>query len=132
MPPDRLFIVAVDGGAASGKSSTSRAVSARFHLLHVDTGSYYRSITHRLLKLGVDPADETAIETALADIKLGTKVSSGSADLVIDGEIPGNEIRSPEVNKNVSAFAAQPVVRAFLLQTINDLWHQCLMPGGLR
>jgi cytidylate kinase len=116
MPPDRFFIVAVDGGAASGKSSTSRALGARFHLLHVDTGSYYRSITHRLLKLGVDPSDEAAIEAALANITLGTMVSGGSADMVIDGEIPGDEIRSPEVNENVSAFAAQPVVRAFLLQ----------------
>lgn len=116
MPPDRFFIVTVDGGAASGKSSTSRALSARFHLLHVDTGSYYRSITHRLLKLGVDPSNEAAIEAALANITLGTKVSGSSADLVIDGEIPGNEIRSPEVNDNVSVFAALPVVRAFLLQ----------------
>jgi cytidylate kinase len=116
MPPDRFFIVAVDGGAASGKSSTSRALSARFHLLHVDTGSYYRSITHRLLKLGVDPSDETAIGKTLAGIKLATKVSGRSAELVIDGKVPGNEIRSPEVNENVSAFAALPVVRTFLLQ----------------
>ena len=40
-----FIIVAIDGGAASGKSSTSRALSERFHLLHVDTGSFYRAIT---------------------------------------------------------------------------------------
>lgn len=116
MPPYGFFIVAVDGGAASGKSSTSRALSARFQLLHVDTGSLYRAITHRLLRLGVDPSDETAIRAALANIALDTKVSGGSAELMIDGAIPGDEIRSPEVNESVSAFSAQPVIRAFLLQ----------------
>jgi len=115
MTPDSFFIVAVDGGAASGKSSTSSALSARFNLLHVDTGSYYRAVTHRLLKLGVSPADTKAVAAALAGIRLDTRVSSRTAAMSIDGQVPGDEIRSPEVNENVSAFAALPAVRAFLL-----------------
>lgn len=115
MPSEPFFIVAVDGGAASGKSSTSRALSERFNLLHVDTGSYYRAITHRLLSLGVDPADEAAVAAALARIQLDTRIMGRTAVMVIDGQIPGSEIRSPEVNESVSAFAALPPVRAFLL-----------------
>jgi len=116
MQSDGFFIVAVDGGAASGKSSTCRALSARFGLLHVDTGSYYRAITHRLLNLGVDPSEPHAVEAALARIDLGTRVADRSAAMVIDGNTPGDEIRGPEVNANVSAFAALPEVRAFLLE----------------
>ena len=40
-----FIIVAIDGGAASGKSSTARTLSERLHLLHVDTGSFYRAVT---------------------------------------------------------------------------------------
>jgi cytidylate kinase len=40
-----FLIVAIDGGAASGKSSSSRLISERFNFLHVDTGSFYRAIT---------------------------------------------------------------------------------------
>lgn len=115
MPSEPFFIVAVDGGAASGKSSTSRALSERFNLLHVDTGSYYRAITHRLLSLGVDPTDEAAVAAALARIQLDTRIMGRTAAMVIDGQVPGTEIRSPEVNESVSAFAALPSVRAFLL-----------------
>jgi cytidylate kinase len=116
MPPKGFYIVAVDGGAASGKSSTSRALSARFNLLHVDTGSYYRAITHRLLTIGVDPSDLEAVENALAKITLDTRISDDSAEMILDGNAPGEEIRSQVVNDNVSAFSALPVIRAFLLQ----------------
>ena len=116
MPPKGFYIVAVDGGAASGKSSTSRALSARFNLLHVDTGSYYRAITHRLLTIGVDPSDLEAVEKALAKITLDTRISDDSAEMILDGNAPGEEIRSQVVNDNVSAFSALPVIRAFLLQ----------------
>jgi len=116
MPPDGFFIVTIDGGAASGKSSTSRALSIRFHLLHVDTGSYYRALTHRLLGLGINPSDGPAVRAALAGISLHTNLAAGTAEMVIDGKTPGMEIRSPEVNESVSAFAALPEIRAFLLQ----------------
>ena len=48
----QFFVVAIDGGAASGKSTTSRALAERRHLLHVDTGSHYRAVTLACLKAG--------------------------------------------------------------------------------
>lgn len=116
MSPGQPFrIIAVDGGAASGKSSTSRAISRRFHLLHVDTGSFYRALTHRLLQTGVGPENENRVRQALAALSLDTRVDGQTALLVIDGSVPGDEIRSPEINAAVSAFAALPAVRSFLL-----------------
>ncbi|MBC8009015.1 MAG: (d)CMP kinase [Burkholderiales bacterium] len=52
-----FLIVAIDGGAAAGKSTTARALSARFNFLHIDTGSYYRALTAELLRLGVNATD---------------------------------------------------------------------------
>ena len=45
-----FLIVAIDGGAAAGKSTTARALSARFNFLHIDTGSHYRAITAELTR----------------------------------------------------------------------------------
>ena len=113
--PAGFIIVAIDGGAASGKSSTSRALSERFHLLHVDTGSHYRFVTQQLLARGVPADDEPAVETALRFLSLGTHVAGRSAVIEINGAGPGEEIRSQVVNENVSRYSALPAVRRFLL-----------------
>lgn len=110
-----FIIVAIDGGAASGKSSSSRALSERFNLLHVDTGSFYRAITAEMLRRRVDAQDLTAVNAALREIRLGTRVDGRSARMEIGGQVAGDEIRSGEVNDHVSYFAAIPEVRTALL-----------------
>ena len=116
MNPGNFLIVAIDGGAASGKSSTSRALSARFNLLHVDTGSFYRALTAELLRAGAAATDPGAVEQALARITLGTRLEGRSALMEVGGRVvPEAEIRGAEVNAHVSHFAAVPAVRAFLL-----------------
>jgi cytidylate kinase len=115
MPPLPFIIIAIDGGAASGKSSSARALSERFHLLHSDTGSYYRAVTAELLRRGVPPEDPAAVRTAVSALALGTRVSGSSAQIEVDGRIPGEEIRGPAVNAAVSHFAAVPELRSALL-----------------
>lgn len=113
--PSRLLIVAIDGGAASGKSSTSRALAARFNFMQVETGFHYRAITAEMLRLGVRSDDPAQVEHALRELSLETRVEGQAAWLEINGRRPGDEIRSPEVNAAVSHFAALPAVRARLL-----------------
>ena len=115
MPASSFIIVAIDGGAASGKSSSSRALSEQFNLLHVDTGSFYRAITAELIRQGVAAADHVAVKGALAGLPLGTRVEGRSARMEIAGRVAGDEIRSREVNEQVSHFAAIPEVRTALL-----------------
>jgi cytidylate kinase len=112
-PP--FIIVAIDGGAASGKSTSSRILSERFNLLHVDTGSYYRALTAEMLRRGVLAADLPAVQAALASLKLDTRLSGRSAQLEIVGRVAGEEIRSREVNDHVSHYAAIPELRTALL-----------------
>lgn len=112
-----FIIVAIDGGAATGKSSTSRNLAARLNFMHVDTGSHYRSITYALLQNGALPQDPTKTKEILNKLTIETQVSEQMARLIINGTIPNEaEIRSPEVNASVSQFAAQPAVRDFLFQ----------------
>ena len=110
-----FIIVAIDGGAASGKSSSSRTLSERFDLLHVDTGSYYRALTAELLRLGLKPDNLPAILAALPGLRFGTRLNGRSAEMEIGGRVAGDEIRSREVNDQVSHFSAIPELRAALL-----------------
>src|ERR1700684_923837 len=111
MAGNPLIIVASDGGAASGKSSTARVLSERFNLLHADTGSYYRAVTAELLRRRASPPDIDSVKAALAALRLGTRVEGRSALIEIAGRTPSDEIRSPEVNDAVSHFAAIPELR---------------------
>jgi len=111
-----FIIVAIDGGAASGKSTSSKVLAERFNLLHVDTGSFYRAITAEFLRRAVAAADLPAVRTAAAALKFGTRLSGRSAQMEIDGRVvPDAEIRSRVVNDHVSHFAAIPEVRTALL-----------------
>jgi len=116
-----FLIVAIDGGAAAGKSTTARALSARFNLLHVDTGSYYRAVTHELLRQGVPTDDTNAIAHAAARLTLGTRVEGRHARIEIGGHgVNEADLRGPSVNAAVSHFAAVPAVRAALLAYQRD------------
>ena len=115
MKTSDFIIVAIDGGAAAGKSSTAGALSERFHLLHVDTGSFYRAVTAELLRRGVRPDDLPAVRSALAGLKLGTHITGRRAEIELDHRRVGDEIRSKAVNENVSLFAAIPELRQALL-----------------
>ena len=108
-------IIAVDGGAATGKSSTSRAVAEQLDLMHVDTGAHYRTLTAALLDVGADPAPETALTAILQKLELDTRLEGRSAWLAVNGEVPETDrLRSPQVNAAVSSFAALVPVREAL------------------
>jgi cytidylate kinase len=110
-------IIAMDGGAAVGKSSTSRGLAERLHLMHVDTGAHYRTLTYALLRAGADPAELENARAILSRLTLDTAFEGRSAKLSIDGAVPADsDIRSPEVNSAVSTFAALPPLRTFLFE----------------
>lgn len=114
---DIFQIVAMDGGAATGKSSTSKGVAEQLGLMHVDTGAHYRSVTYALLKAGANPDEPETIPEQLKQLELGTAIEGRSAKLSINGTIPADsEIRSPEVNAAVARFAALDSVRQFLFE----------------
>lgn len=109
------LVISIDGGAASGKSSTSRGLAARFNLMHVDTGSHYRAVTFALLAAGIAASDKEAIRSQLEQLRLDEAIDGQNARIRIDEQLPQEkDIRSEAVNKAVSPFAAVPEVRQFL------------------
>ena len=112
---DSFKIVTMDGGAAVGKSSTSRGIAEQLDLMHVDTGAHYRTLTYALLSAGASSEKLDEVSDKLATLSLDTKLEGRSAKLSINGNVPNDaDTRSPEVNANVSKFAAIESLRAFL------------------
>ncbi|MBQ8723352.1 MAG: (d)CMP kinase [Opitutales bacterium] len=116
MSEKKFLVIAVDGGAASGKSSISRVLAAKHNLMHVDTGAHYRTVALSLLRRGITGADVfSATENPLENLDLGTEVREREAAMSIGGIVPADsEIRNDAVNAVVSQFAAIPEVRKFL------------------
>ena len=115
MTQNNFIIIAIDGGAAAGKSSTSRGLSKRFGLMHVDTGSFYRTPTLKLIEAGVAPERGSGLESGLNALKLGTEIHGNQATITINDWLPDDAIRSQIVNDQVSHFAALPELRSYLL-----------------
>lgn len=108
--------VAIDGGAAVGKSSVSKECAKTLNYMHVDTGAHYRTLAYILLNGKTTPeAGEDAVFKALKDIEISTITVGNSARMSVGGkEIEDALIRTDIVNQNVSLFAAMPCVREFL------------------
>lgn len=117
MTQDKPFItIAIDGAAASGKSSTSRLIADKLNFMHVDTGAHYRAVTICLLQAGLKPGQSEVIKKFLDTVPLSTEVSGHRALIRINRYLPHEtELRSEAVNHAVSDFAKMPEVRAFLL-----------------
>lgn len=116
MTEKKFVVIAVDGGAASGKSSTSRGLAARYNLMHVDTGAHYRTLALSLLHRGVAGAkDFSETESPLEGLELGTIVRGRESAMSLRDVVPSDsEIRNDAVNAVVSQFAAIPEVREYL------------------
>lgn len=127
--PESPLVVTVDGGAATGKSSTARGVAERLGLLHVDTGSHYRALTHLLLEKGIEPVEGAALEGALEAVELSARVEGVEALFLAAGQpVRPADLRSEAVNRAVSAFAALPAVRRRLLRY--QRWFRELAAGA--
>lgn len=105
--------IAIDGPAASGKSTLGEALARRFGYRFLDTGMMYRAFTLAALREGV-PAEEQACETLLLRLKLHLR-SNGQTRVFLAEEDVTPRLRDDDVEANVSAYSALPVVRAAMV-----------------
>jgi cytidylate kinase len=109
------MIIAIDGPAGSGKSSTAKLVAARLGILHLDTGAMYRAITLKCLRKGIDRSDEAGIANMLKTTDITFSGTPPSMKIWMDREDVSDAVRSDEVTKNVSDYCTVPVVRRVLV-----------------
>lgn len=114
-------VIAIDGPAASGKSTVGRILAETLGFLFLDTGSMYRAVTLAALKRGVDVNDEEAVTRLTPDITIEIRPVFGEVDgrmytVLIDGEDITWELRSPDVDTHVSLVSSYVGVRKELVR----------------
>jgi CMP/dCMP kinase len=115
-------IIAIDGPAGSGKSTTAREVARRLGFLHVDSGAFYRALTHALLAAGVPEGEWDGLRPAdLERLRIRGEVDAGSLRLFVGDEPVQDELRTPRVNAHVSHVARISAVRDWLLHRFREL-----------
>jgi len=113
----KRITVAIDGPAASGKSTTAKLVAKKLGYLHLDTGAMYRAMTLGVLKAGikVGSRDEVQKFAERADLVVDARGANGNR-IFLNGENVTETIRTPEVTKNVSTVSSYEAVRAVLVR----------------
>jgi cytidylate kinase len=114
----RTSVIAIDGPAASGKSSTAQMVADKLGFLHVDSGSLYRAATAAILRSEPDPSrwTEQAVLDAAKPVEL--RAARTSFYPVLEGRSIEDEIRGPDVTHHVSRVAQMPRVREWVNEKV--------------
>ncbi len=107
--------IAIDGPAASGKSTVAKRIAQELGFTFINTGAMYRAVTWYCLQQGIDPNDSNAVTAALPNIPLSFGRDGAMSCVLCEGRILGRELSETATNNNVSAIAAIPEVRELLV-----------------
>ena len=115
------LVIAIDGPAGSGKSSTARLVAKALGYRYLDTGAMYRAVALKMLQQGIELQDLKAIEELLRDLQIEQKEDSGETTIFLDGEDVTEAIRTPEISLWVGPVSENPTVRKFLVNLQREM-----------
>ena len=111
----KKITIALDGPAASGKSTLGERLAKELHYAYLDTGVMYRAVTLAVLNKGIDVNDEQSVTRVAELMDLNVTLPSAndgrSNDIIMDGEDITWAIRTSDVERNVSRVSAYPGVR---------------------
>lgn len=116
-----MRVVAIDGPSGAGKSSVSRIVGGKTGFLHVDSGALYRILTWQCLEAGVDMDDPAAIAAFSAKVEIECRPENGRIAYYVNGEQPGERIRTPDINANASKVAREKTVRDYVTALLRGM-----------
>ena len=125
------MIVAIDGPAASGKSTAAIGVAKALNITHLDTGAMYRAITFGLIKNQINFKDVKAIEAYLITLELKFSIKEKNTALILDNTDVTEKIRSNKINENVSEVSAIKIVREFMVKIQREMAKDtdCILEG---
>jgi CMP/dCMP kinase len=120
-PGKRGLIIAIDGVAGSGKSTTAKLVAQRLGYMHMDTGAMYRAVALKMLRCGVEVTDSEKIDELLRNTIVTQKESDSQSRILLDGADVTDEIRTPEISLWVGPVSENPLVRRHLVRWQREL-----------
>lgn len=108
-------VIAIDGPAASGKSTVARLLARRLGFVYVNTGAMYRAVTWLALRHGINPTDASAVVALLDTTPMEFGVADNESTIRMEGVDPTPFLNAPDIAASVSAIAAIPKVREVLV-----------------
>ena len=120
MRTDSHCVIAIDGPAASGKSSVARELARRLRFVYVNSGAMYRAVTwYALEKLG-PRAEADAVAALLAEARITSAIANRASRIFIDDIDPEAYLREARVNDQVSRISAIPRVRQLVDRKMHE------------
>jgi len=110
------LIIAIDGPSGAGKSTLAKRLAKELQFIYLDTGAMYRALALKVLRQGVDLADDARLEELIAETEIDLQESHGKLEVLLDGEEVAAQIRTPEVSQMASKVSALRVVRSRMLE----------------
>ena len=113
-------IIAIDGPAASGKSSVARTLAQRLGFSYVNSGAMYRAVTWHVLQRGVNVHQPAAVANAIEQSRIVCDLIDNQSRILIDDHDPTPHLRDDDVNRAVSLVSSVPRVREILVARMRE------------
>jgi cytidylate kinase len=113
-------VVAIDGPAASGKSSVARELARRLGFAYVNSGAIYRALTWHVLQKGIDEGDAERIAQTVEAARISCRLQNNESQILIDDVDPMEHLRDDRVNENVACVSSIPRVRRIVVQKMRE------------
>lgn len=108
---ERQIRVAIDGPSGAGKSTIAKAVAKKLNIDYIDTGAMYRAVAYKAITQEIDPHNEAKMKDMLEN----TEIDFSRGNIILDGQIVNDKIRTPEISTMASVCSAQAPVREKLV-----------------
>ena len=120
----KRLIITIDGPSGAGKTTVSKILADRLGYRYIDTGALYRGVALKAMASGLNPNDDTGLETVLSSLKMKFLYGEKGLRLISNNSDITDKIRTPEISMFASAASARPVIRNFLLDLQRDLGRE--------
>ncbi len=110
------MIIAIDGPSGAGKSTLAKRLAKELEFVYLDTGAMYRALALKVLRQGIDLADDARLAELIGSTGIDLNENCGKMEVLLDGADVAAEIRTPEVSQMASKVSALRAVRARMLE----------------
>ena len=106
-----IFRIAIDGPSGAGKSTIARRIAAELDIDYIDTGAMYRAVGYKMKLQGIVADQKQRLQSMLEN----TDIDFVNGDIILDGEVVNDKIRTSEISRMASVCSALPEVREKLV-----------------
>ena len=110
------MIIAIDGPAASGKSTSAKLLAKELGYLYLDTGAMYRCIAFSILENNIDISNQDSLTKFLKNFEIDLKKTNNNLSFFVNGKNVTNKIRKSDVSQKVSEVSAIPIIREYMVR----------------